>query len=221
VTRDIDPTAPLGARRGISTQVEVREHKNGTCSVLLVNTLDRPGLLTGERFDVWVRRLIAAFSVWRCAPGAGLRTARFGSAQPCRASLSRKDTGCLHPALERFLVASCAHASRPPALAPDIVRVLKDVNLNVVSAEVDTIGRNAMDKFMVTYHGEPLPGEARSCAWAACGTALRQTQLALCRPAAQGLAADSLHARLTAAATDALNGVRSGVRVIAWLSQVP
>jgi UTP:GlnB (protein PII) uridylyltransferase len=30
------------------------------------------------------------------------------------------------------------------------VRVLKDVNLNVVSAEVDTIGRNAVDRFNIT-----------------------------------------------------------------------
>ncbi|KAL4459008.1 hypothetical protein ABPG75_013873 [Micractinium tetrahymenae] len=85
VTRDIDPTAPLGRRRGIQTQIEVREHESGSHSVLLVNTLDRPGLLT------------------------------------------------------------------------DIVRVLKDINLNVVSAEVDTIGRNAVDRFNVTFHGEPLP----------------------------------------------------------------
>jgi UTP:GlnB (protein PII) uridylyltransferase len=84
VTRDADITSPLGARRGIVTQIEVREHETGTHSVLLVNTLDRPGLLT------------------------------------------------------------------------DIVRVLKDVNLNVVSAEVDTIGRNAVDRFNITYHGEPL-----------------------------------------------------------------
>ncbi|PRW60057.1 hypothetical protein C2E21_1907 isoform A [Chlorella sorokiniana] len=82
--RDVDPTAPLGVRRGIQTQVEVREHETGSHSVLLVNTVDRPGLLT------------------------------------------------------------------------DIVRVLKDINLNVVSAEVDTIGRNAVDRFNVTYHGEPL-----------------------------------------------------------------
>ena len=41
----------------------------------------------------------------------------------------------------------------------DIVRVLKDINLNVVSAEVDTIGRNAVDRFNITYHGEPLSGE--------------------------------------------------------------
>ena len=50
VTRDVDPTAPLGAKRGIQTQIEVREHASGSHSVLLVNTLDRPGLLTGECF---------------------------------------------------------------------------------------------------------------------------------------------------------------------------
>ena len=33
----------------------------------------------------------------------------------------------------------------------DIVRVLKDVNLNVVSAEVDTIGTQTEDEFFVTY----------------------------------------------------------------------
>ena len=36
------------------------------------------------------------------------------------------------------------------------MRVLKDINLNVVSAEVDTIGRNAVDKFFLTYHGAAL-----------------------------------------------------------------
>lgn len=84
---DVDPTHPLGARKryGIQTQIEVREHESGSHSTLIVNTLDRPGLLT------------------------------------------------------------------------DIVKVLKDINLNVVSAEVDTIGRNAFDKFNVTYHGEALP----------------------------------------------------------------
>lgn len=44
-----------------------------------------------------------------------------------------------------------------PGLLTSIVHVLKDINLNVVSAEVDTIGRIAVDKFNVTYHGEPLP----------------------------------------------------------------
>ncbi len=44
-----------------------------------------------------------------------------------------------------------------PGLLTDIVRLLKDINLNVVSAEVDTVGRNAVDIFNVTYHGEPLP----------------------------------------------------------------
>lgn len=38
-----------------------------------------------------------------------------------------------------------------PGLLVDIVRVLKDVNLNVVSAEVDTIGTEAEDEFFVTY----------------------------------------------------------------------
>lgn len=40
--------------------------------------------------------------------------------------------------------------SRPSPSPSDIVRVLKDINLNVVSAEVDTIGRNAFDRFNVT-----------------------------------------------------------------------
>jgi len=43
-----------------------------------------------------------------------------------------------------------------PGLLVDIVSVLKDVNVNVVSAEVDTIGTNVKDDFFVTYHGEPL-----------------------------------------------------------------
>jgi hypothetical protein len=86
VLRDLDPTRPLGSSpRPINTQIEVRDSESGAYSVLLVTTIDRPGLLT------------------------------------------------------------------------DIVRVLKDINLNVISAEVDTIGRNAVDRFNVTYHGEPLP----------------------------------------------------------------
>ena len=86
IVRDVDPTRPLGARpRSVVTQIEVRDAGSGAFTEILVNTLDRPGLLT------------------------------------------------------------------------DIVRVLKDINLNVISAEVDTIGRNAVDTFNVTYHGEPLP----------------------------------------------------------------
>jgi UTP:GlnB (protein PII) uridylyltransferase len=85
IIRERDPSKPLGAQtRGIQTQVEVREADDGSHSILLVNTLDRPGLLT------------------------------------------------------------------------DIVRILKDISLNVVSAEIDTIGRNAVDTLSVTYHGEPL-----------------------------------------------------------------
>ena len=43
-----------------------------------------------------------------------------------------------------------------PGLLVDIVSVLKDLNVNVVSAEVDTVGTEAQDEFFVTYHGEPL-----------------------------------------------------------------
>lgn len=46
-------------------------------------------------------------------------------------------------------------ADRPGVLL-DIVRVLKDVNTNVVSAEIDTVGDSVEDEFFVTYHGEPL-----------------------------------------------------------------
>lgn len=38
-----------------------------------------------------------------------------------------------------------------PGLLVDIVRVLKDINVNVVSAEVDTEGKYAVDTFYVTY----------------------------------------------------------------------
>uniref|UniRef100_A0A383VZI1 ACT domain-containing protein n=1 Tax=Tetradesmus obliquus TaxID=3088 RepID=A0A383VZI1_TETOB len=43
-----------------------------------------------------------------------------------------------------------------PGLLVDIVSVLKDINVNVVSAEIDTMGDEAKDEFFVTYHGEPL-----------------------------------------------------------------
>lgn len=45
-----------------------------------------------------------------------------------------------------------------PGLLTSIVGVLKDVSVNVVSAEVDTVGAVAKDTFFVTYHGEPLNG---------------------------------------------------------------
>ncbi|KAK9810145.1 hypothetical protein WJX72_005535 [[Myrmecia] bisecta] len=44
-----------------------------------------------------------------------------------------------------------------PGLLTDIVRTLKDINVNVISAEIDTEGKVAKDHFFVTYHGEPLP----------------------------------------------------------------
>lgn len=94
---------PLGnSARRIFTQIECRESESGVYTELLVNTLDRPGLLT------------------------------------------------------------------------QIVRVLKDINLNVVSAEVDTIGRNAVDTFNVTYHGEPLPKPM-------CDLAINALQYYLCQ----------------------------------------
>lgn len=43
-----------------------------------------------------------------------------------------------------------------PGLLVDIVSVLKDMSVNVVSAEVDTVGTEAEDVFFVTYRGEPL-----------------------------------------------------------------
>ena len=43
-----------------------------------------------------------------------------------------------------------------PGLLVDIVRTLKDISVNVVSAKAETIGKAAHDVFAVTYHGEPL-----------------------------------------------------------------
>ena len=49
-TRVIDPTSPLGRWPGIKTEIEVREHESGSHSVLLVNTVGRPGRLTGAQW---------------------------------------------------------------------------------------------------------------------------------------------------------------------------
>ena len=49
-----------------------------------------------------------------------------------------------------------------PGLLVEIVRTLKDCNVNVVSAEVDTIGSLAKDEFMLAYHGGPLPKPMRT-----------------------------------------------------------
>jgi UTP:GlnB (protein PII) uridylyltransferase len=48
-----------------------------------------------------------------------------------------------------------------PGLLVDIVRTLKDCSVQVISAEVDTIGTDAQDEFMLTYHGEPLARQMR------------------------------------------------------------
>jgi UTP:GlnB (protein PII) uridylyltransferase len=49
-----------------------------------------------------------------------------------------------------------------PGLLVDIVRTLKDCNVNVLSAEVDTIGAVAKDEFMLAYQGGPLPKAMRT-----------------------------------------------------------
>ena len=101
--------------------------------------------------------------------------------QPCWllpvGSCVRSCGGCLPSVASMRDHFSLLHATlHPPALpahahTADIVRVLKDVNLNVVSAEVDTVGFNAVDRFNLTYTGEPLPGGwvvRCSLAWLAC-----------------------------------------------------
>jgi len=41
-------------------------------------------------------------------------------------------------------------------LLVDVVSTLKSLNVNVVSAEVDTIGTKSHQELLVTYHGQPL-----------------------------------------------------------------
>ena len=43
-----------------------------------------------------------------------------------------------------------------PGLLVDVVRVLKDCSLNVVSASINTVGLAAQDTFYVTYRGKAL-----------------------------------------------------------------
>lgn len=43
-----------------------------------------------------------------------------------------------------------------PGLLVNVVRILKDISVNVVSAEADTIGAMAHDVFYLTYKGEAL-----------------------------------------------------------------
>lgn len=44
-----------------------------------------------------------------------------------------------------------------PGVLVEIVRTLKDMSVNVISAEIDTIGNEVDDTFFVTYQGEALP----------------------------------------------------------------
>lgn len=43
-----------------------------------------------------------------------------------------------------------------PGLLTDIVKLLKDISVNVMSAEIDTVGLMAHDVLYVSYHGEAL-----------------------------------------------------------------
>jgi hypothetical protein len=81
--------------------------------------------------------------------GANLRTAADSSQQTTIAVRDAPNGSC-----------SLLHITTRdrPGLLVDIVSVLKDINVNVVSAEVDTIGETADDELFVTYHGEPLTG---------------------------------------------------------------
>jgi len=55
----------------------------------------------------------------------------------------------------RFTVLKVQTADRPGLLV-DMVHILKDVSVNVLSAEVDTVGKEADDTLLVSYHGEAL-----------------------------------------------------------------
>ena len=48
-----------------------------------------------------------------------------------------------------------------PGLLVDIVKVLKDCSLNVVAANVNTVGLAASDTFYVTYRGKALDKNMR------------------------------------------------------------
>ena len=77
-----------------------------------------------------------------------------------RACRRRQPSWCHAPACCCLIpTPPIAFPSAPrPGLLVDVVSVLKDINVNVVSAEIDTIGNEARDEFFVTYHGEPLNG---------------------------------------------------------------
>lgn len=56
---------------------------------------------------------------------------------------------------EKFSLLDIVTRDRP-GLLTDIVANLKNLNVNVISAEIDTIGNEARDMFYITYHGEAL-----------------------------------------------------------------
>ena len=57
---------------------------------------------------------------------------------------------------ERYHTKLTVECTDRPGLLVDVVRTLKDLSLNVVSAEVDTIGDKALDIIYVTHQGAAL-----------------------------------------------------------------
>lgn len=69
-------------------------------------------------------------------------------------SVKTKITVSPHPS-GRFTTLRVQTLDRPGLLV-DMVQILKDVSCNILSAEVDTIGDEADDTLLVSYHGEAL-----------------------------------------------------------------
>ena len=133
--------------------------------MLLVNTLDRPGLLTGEGSGIALIPVGASCAVQAAGWGRAWPMGAVLRVGHARLPLWGSFPHSVPPLLKG---ADLTMISSPAKLSPqshpcyqpcpisvrarltDIVRVLKDINLNVVSAEVDTIGRNAFDRFNIT-----------------------------------------------------------------------
>lgn len=73
---------------------------------------------------------------------------RAPSAIPTRITVTEKNNGARSELI--------LETTDRPGLLVDIVRVLKDCSLNVVSANVDTVGAMARDTFYVTHRGRAL-----------------------------------------------------------------
>ena len=62
----------------------------------------------------------------------------------------------LSTVLENYLPYLTASSHELAGLLVDIVRTMKDLSLNVISAEIDTVGPKAFDIIYCTYQGAPL-----------------------------------------------------------------